>query len=218
MLIVEDDPQLNALLQTHLGERYEVLGARSVAEARTRIQQRPPQLILLDLNLPDGDGLVFMEELRRFSNTPALMITARGSVQDRVRGLNSGADDYLTKPFSLEELDARVKALLRRSAVGESSLIALGETELNLSNLTLRQGEQEIPLTEHEARLLGLMMRTPGRVFSRGDLESHLYGWEVPTSNSIEVRVSQLRKKLQACSSRLRIRNIRGIGYALSSE
>ena len=190
MLIVEDDPQLNALLQTHLGERYEVLGARSVAEARTRIQQRPPQLILLDLNLPDGDGLVFMEELRRFSNTPALMITARGSVQDRVRGLNSGADDYLTKPFSLEELDARVKALLRRSAVGESSLIALGETELNLSNLTLRQGEQEIPLTEHEARLLGLMMRTPGRVFSRGDLESHLYGWEVPTSNRIEVRVS----------------------------
>ncbi|MBB6099952.1 DNA-binding response OmpR family regulator [Deinobacterium chartae] len=215
IVILEDDPQLNALLREHLSERYEVVSALNIQQAEQLLGERLPQLILLDLNLPDGDGLEFMARLRSYATVPVLMITARGAIQERVEGLNAGADDYLVKPFSLDELDARVKALLRRTSAGERQVLNYHDTQLNLSSLTVTvQGRQE-QLTEHEARILEVMMRTPGRVFSRSDLEVHLYGWETPQSNSIEVRISQLRKKLREVGSPINIRTIRGVGYTL---
>ncbi|MBC7646290.1 MAG: response regulator transcription factor [Pseudopedobacter sp.] len=215
LLVVEDDAGLNRLLTEHLSEKYQVSSAMTLKDAQAKLGERLPQMILLDLNLPDGDGLEFMKELRGYTTVPVLMMTARGKVEERVQGLDSGADDYLVKPFSLDELDARVKALLRRSAAGESQILNLGDTQLNTSSLTLTVEGQNIQLTEHEARILEVMMRTPGRVFSRADLEEKLYGWQTPMSNSVEVRVSQLRKKLSQAGSTLNIRTIRGVGYTL---
>lgn len=215
LLVVEDDTGLNRLLTEHLGEKYQVSSAQNLAQAQKVIGERLPQMVLLDLNLPDGDGIDFMRQLRSYTTVPVLMITARGKVEERVQGLDSGADDYLVKPFSLDELDARVKALLRRSSSGESQILNLADTQLNTSSLTLSVGEKHFQLTEHEARILEVMMRTPGRVFSRADLEEKLYGWQTPMSNSIEVRVSQLRKKLIQAGSTLNIRTIRGVGYTL---
>jgi two-component system, OmpR family, response regulator len=215
LLVVEDDAGLNRLLTEHLSEKYQVSSAMNLKDAQAKLGERLPQMILLDLNLPDGDGLEFMKELRGYTTVPVLMMTARGKVEERVQGLDSGADDYLVKPFSLDELDARVKALLRRSAAGESQILNLCDTQLNTSSLTLTVEGQNIQLTEHEARILEVMMRTPGRVFSRADLEEKLYGWQTPMSNSVEVRVSQLRKKLSQAGSTLNIRTIRGVGYTL---
>ena len=166
-------------------------------------------------SLPDGDGLDLVQSLRQYSSTPVLVLSARSGVQERVAGLNAGADDYLTKPFAMPELDARIGALLRRTASGTG--VNLGNTSLSSSSLTLTVGSMAATLTEHEARILELMMRTPERVFSRADIESHLYGWETPNSNSVEVRISQLRKKLEGVDSDLRIRTIRNVGYVLQA-
>jgi len=192
-----------------------VFHASTIKEAQAWLGTHSAQLILLDLNLPDGDGLDLVQSLRQYSSTPVLVLSARSGVQERVAGLNAGADDYLTKPFAMPELDARIGALLRRTASGTG--VNLGNTSLSSSSLTLTVGSMAATLTEHEARILELMMRTPERVFSRADIESHLYGWETPNSNSVEVRISQLRKKLEGVDSDLRIRTIRNVGYVLQA-
>ncbi|MFC6616426.1 response regulator transcription factor [Deinococcus radiophilus] len=215
LLLVEDDPHLGPLLRDYLDADYQVYHAATLRSAEDWLGTHAPQLILLDLNLPDGDGLDLVERLRQYSSTPVLVLSARSDVQQRVAGLNAGADDYLTKPFAMPELEARITALLRRTASGGG--VNLGNTSLSTSSLTMTIGEQHINLTEHEARILELMMRTPERVFSRADIESHLYGWETPSSNSVEVRISQLRKKLDGAGSDLRIRTIRNVGYVLQS-
>lgn len=215
LLLVEDDPHLGPLLRDYLNADYQVFHAATLAAAEDWLGTHAPQLILLDLNLPDGDGLDLVERLRQYSSTPVLVLSARSDVQQRVAGLNAGADDYLTKPFAMPELEARITALLRRTASGSG--VNLGNTSLSSSSLTMTVGDQHINLTEHEARILELMMRTPDRVFSRTDIESHLYGWETPSSNSVEVRISQLRKKLDSAGSDLRIRTIRNVGYVLQS-
>ncbi|PYE48405.1 response regulator transcription factor [Deinococcus yavapaiensis] len=215
ILIVEDDPHLGPLLREYLSADYQVHHAPTLKDAQGWLGTHSAQLILLDLNLPDGDGLDLVQSLRQFSSTPVLILSARSAVGERVAGLNAGADDYLTKPFAMPELDARIGALLRRTAAGGG--VSLGNTSLSTSSLTLSVDDHETILTEHEARILELMMRTPDRVFSRGDIESHLYGWDTPNSNSVEVRISQLRKKLSQVGSELRIRTIRNVGYVLQS-
>ncbi|AWN24138.1 DNA-binding response regulator [Deinococcus irradiatisoli] len=215
LLIVEDDPHLGPLLRDYLSADYQVFHAATLAEAQNWLGTHSAQLILLDLNLPDGNGLDLVQSLRQYSSTPVLVLSARSHVQERVAGLNAGADDYLTKPFAMPELDARISALLRRTASGGS--VNLGNTSLSTSSLTLTAEEQHVNLTEHESRILELMMRTPERVFSRADIESHLYGWETPNSNSVEVRISQLRKKLESVGSTLRVRTIRNVGYVLQA-
>lgn len=215
ILIVEDDPHLGPLLREYLAADYQTHHVSTLKEAQAWLGMHSAQLILLDLNLPDGDGLELVQSLRQYSSTPVLVLSARSGVQERVAGLNAGADDYLTKPFAMPELDARITALLRRTASGTG--VNLGNTSLSTSSLLLTVGEKQVSLTEHEARILELMMRTPERVFSRADIESHLYGWETPSSNSIEVRISQLRKKLEGAQSDLKIRTIRNVGYVLQS-
>lgn len=215
LLIVEDDPHLGPLLRDYLSADYQVFHAATLKDAQGWLGTHSAQLILLDLNLPDGDGLDLVQALRQYSSTPVLVLSARSGVQERVAGLNAGADDYLTKPFAMPELDARITALLRRTASGGS--VNLGNTSLSTSSLTLSANDKHVNLTEHESRILELMMRTPERVFSRTDIESHLYGWETPNSNSVEVRISQLRKKLETVGSNLRVRTIRNVGYVLQS-
>lgn len=215
ILLVEDDPHLGPLLAEYLSEDYAVQHAATMRDAQAWLGTHSAQLIILDLNLPDGNGLDLVQSLRQYSSTPVLILSARSAVQERVAGLNVGADDYLTKPFAMPELDARISALLRRTAAGGG--VNLGNTSLATSSLTLSAEDKSTGLTEHEARILELMMRTPDRVFSRGDIESHLYGWDTPSSNSVEVRISQLRKKLESVGSDLRIRTIRNVGYVLQS-
>lgn len=215
ILIVEDDPHLGPLLREYLSADYQVHQAATLKDAQAWLGTHNAQLILLDLNLPDGDGLDLVQSLRQYSSTPVLVLSARSGVQERVAGLNAGADDYLTKPFAMPELDARITALLRRTAAGTG--VNLGNTSLSTSSLLMTVNDKNVNLTEHEARILELMMRTPERVFSRTDIESHLYGWETPNSNSVEVRISQLRKKLESASSDLRIRTIRNVGYVLQT-
>ncbi len=215
ILLVEDDPHLGPLLREYLSADYQVQHAATLRDAQAWLGTHSAQLILLDLNLPDGNGLDLVQALRQYASTPVLILSARAAVGERVAGLNAGADDYLTKPFAMPELDARISALLRRTAAGGG--VSLGNTSLSSSSLTLQAGDQSTPMTEHEARILELMMRTPDRVFSRSDIESHLYGWETPNSNSVEVRISQLRKKLEGVGSDLRIRTIRNVGYVLQT-
>ena len=165
LLVVEDDPHLGPLLREYLSADYQVYHAATLKDAQSWLGTHSAQLILLDLNLPDGDGLDLVQSLRQYSSTPVLVLSARSGVQERVAGLNAGADDYLTKPFAMPELDARIGALLRRTAAGTG--VNLGNTSLSSSSLTLTVGEHSAILTEHEARILELMMRTPERVFSR---------------------------------------------------
>ncbi len=217
ILVVEDDEEMSGLVERGLtAEGYEVTVVTNGMDALIAASTGDYAAATIDVMMPEMTGFEICRHLRTHgSSLPVLLVTARDAVEDRVFGLDSGADDYLTKPFAMPELDARIGALLRRTASGTG--VNLGNTSLSSSSLTLTVGSETATLTEHEARILELMMRTPERVFSRADIESHLYGWETPNSNSVEVRISQLRKKLEGVESDLRIRTIRNVGYVLQA-
>lgn len=216
ILIVEDDQHLGSLLKECLGDDYNVHWVARLSEAQDWLAHQIPQLILLDLNLPDGNGLELIESVRLYSSVPFLILSAQNETATKVKGLNLGADDYLTKPFSVQELHARVKSLLRRTTSGTG--ISLGNTYLNVSSQILKVDDQNITLTEHETKILETMMRTPERVLTRSDIESRIYGLNTPYSNSIEVRISQLRKKLKESGSTIKIVTLRNVGYTVQVE
>ena len=168
-------------------------------------------LMLLDLGLPKKDGLDVLKTLRRNGNRlPVLILTARDSVTDRITGLDSGADDYLVKPFDLDELAARIRALLRRQAGRADSVIRCGDLTLNPATHEARLGDKQLTLSARELAVLEALLERPGAVLSREQLEEKLYGWdEEVESNAVEVYIHALRKKLGADF----IKNIRGVGY-----
>jgi len=170
--------------------------------------------VVLDLGLPRIDGLTLLRELRaRRDAVPVLITTARDAVADRIAGLNAGADDYLLKPFDLDELVARVRALLRRHAGGASPTLVAGALSLDPVQRVVRHDGREVSLTAKEFALLEALLRRPGAVLSRERLEDSIYGWgEEIGSNAIEVHVHNLRRKLGAEV----IRNVRGVGYRIS--
>ncbi|GGJ27959.1 response regulator transcription factor [Deinococcus roseus] len=218
ILLIEDDADLQALLGNHLQNwGYHVQVCRTLQETYQQLADWVPDLVLLDLNLPDGDGLDLIPSIQALGNLPVLVMTARGSVPDRVQGLNSGADDYLVKPFALDEFDARIKALLRRVHPQEQTLYLAGTT-LDTSKCTLSTAAKSVLLTDHEVRIMEYLMQNASRVVSREVLEQHVYGFYSPASNSFEVRVSLLRKKLKQIESHLHIRALRKTGYALFDE
>ena len=218
ILLLEDDPGLRDLLVDHLQTAgHQVQSCRTLNEAYGVLEQWTPDLVLLDLNLPDGDGLDLIPTIQSLGNLPVLIITARGSVPDRVQGLNQGADDYLIKPFAMDEFDARIKALLRRVHPQEQVMVLAGTT-LDINKCTLFTDAGNTLLTDHEMRIMEYLMQNASRVVSREVLEQYVYGWYIPASNSIEVRVSVLRKKLKQIESQLNIRALRKAGYALFVE
>jgi len=168
-------------------------------------------LMLLDLGLPKKDGLDVLKTMRRNGNRlPVLILTARDSVTDRITGLDSGADDYLVKPFDLDELAARIRALLRRQAGRADSVIQCGDLTLNPATHEARLGDKQLTLSARELAVLEALLERPGAVLSREQLEEKLYGWdEEVESNAVEVYIHALRKKLGADF----IKNIRGVGY-----
>lgn len=210
ILIVEDDPQLARALEVELLRAYDATVVGTGAEALERAQSEAFDLVLLDLNLPDIDGLDVAAELK---DNPAslLMLTARADVRSRVAGLYIGADDYLAKPFDMQELLARVYALLRRR--GREEVFTSGPVTLSLADRTCTVDGAVLDLTAQEFNLLALLLANQGRVFSKNTIEDRLYREAQPTSNAVEALVSRLRGKLTGAGVTDLIETVRGLGY-----
>jgi DNA-binding response OmpR family regulator len=214
VLVVEDDARLRGLVREALeatGHRVTAVGTGG--DALLRALEGGIDLVLLDLNLPDVDGI---EVARRLADegVPIVMLTARGDVASRVEGLYAGAADYVTKPFELQELLARVHVRLRERGAGEGAIERAG-LRLQTDVRTLWAGDAQVTLPEREAELLRLLLTHPGRVFSREDLEVRLYGDDPPDSNTVEVFVYQLRRRIRALGAADPIRTVRGKGYTV---
>lgn len=216
ILVVEDDNLLRQGLQQALShEQYSCDVARSVAEAESLVKVSEYGLILLDLGLPDGDGMTLLKRWRqRGMSQPVLILTARDALDDRVAGLDRGADDYMIKPFALAELLARVRALLRRDQGLASNQLQCGDLCLDLDDKAVTQRGEAVVLTRREFALLRRLMMQAGKVVSRERLQEDIYDWQDDIgSNALEVHIHHLRRKLGADL----IRTIRGEGYRLES-
>lgn len=215
VLIVEDDVRLAELLTLELGhDGYRTTVAHTGTDALLAAVDGSFALIVLDLNLPDLDGIEVAERLRDSTDASIVMLTARGDVNHRVAGLYAGASDYLTKPFSIHELLARVHATLRDRGEPRSSL-RVGTLELDPASQRCTVAGALIDLTHHEWQILELLLRNRGGVFSRYDLERHIYAGDAPASNTVEVFVSKLRRKLADAGEHDLIRTVRGLGYVV---
>ena len=214
ILLVEDDLSLADSLTTAL--RREGFTTNHVASGKAAllaVETEPPQLVILDLGLPDMDGLDVLRQLHQGKKPLlVLVLTARNTTEDKVSGLNLGADDYLAKPFEMSELFARLRALERRTAVQQTTDISIGPVVLDTVKYEVSVDGNEVELTRREFMLLKALMENPGRVLSRNKLESRLYGWgEELASNSIDVHIHNLRKKITPGF----IKTLRGIGYTI---
>lgn len=216
ILVVDDDPRITQLLRRALSmEGYMVRTAASGAAGLAEARARAPDLVVLDILMPGMDGLEVCRRLRASADTPILLLTAKDEVQDRVTGLDSGADDYLVKPFALEELLARVRALLRRHEPS-TEVLSHGDLALDTAARAARRGARGIPLSTTEYDLLHYFLRHPKRVLSRDAILNAVWGldFERPT-NVVEVYVGYLRTKLEAAGEPRLIHTVRGVGYVL---
>ena len=214
LLLVEDDALLGDGIRKILVQRGdEVEWAQDGESALASVAEGGQELILLDLNLPGISGLDILQRLRSAGNDiPILVLTARGEVADRVRALDYGADDYLIKPFDIDELSARIRALRRRASGVTDDRLCHGELIMDISAHVVQLAEQPVALSVREFGLLQILLENRGRVLSRKQLEERLYGWEDEiASNSVEVHVHNLRKKLAGDL----IRTVRGVGYVI---
>ena len=214
LLLAEDDPMIGAGMARGLKlAGFVVDWVRDGWTARAALDQGEYTLLLLDLGLPLLDGVALLKELRRGGrDIPVLVVTARDTVADRISGLNLGADDYLTKPFDLDELIARVHALQRRHLGRKQPEMRLGALCVNPISREATLDARPLPLSQREFSLLAALIEKPGTVLSREQLEDRLYGWEEEVaSNAIEVHLHNLRRKLGMAW----IRNVRGVGYKL---
>ena len=212
LLLVEDDAMIGESVRTGLRrDGFTVDWVRDGRAAELALANAVYDLMLLDLGLPKKDGLEVLKTLRRSGNKiPVLVLTARDSVGDRITGLDNGADDYLVKPFELDELSARIRALLRRQAGRVESLMQCGDLTLNPATREATLGGRQLALSAREFAVLEALLDRPGAVLSREQLEEKLYGWDAEVeSNAVEVYIHGLRKKLGADF----IKNIRGVGY-----
>ena len=219
VLVVDDDPAVRAALERALRlEGYEVELAPGGEEALRRVALAAPDAIVLDVLMPELDGLAVCRRLREAADeTPVLMLTARDGVADRVDGLDAGADDYLVKPFALEELLARLRALLRRTGTnGNGASLRFGDLTMDTRTREVRRGERPIELTRTEFHLLELFLRNPRQVLTRAVIFDRVWGYDFgPASNALEVYVGYLRRKLEAAGEPRLIHTVRGVGYAL---
>ena len=220
VLIVDDDRSLReALRRTLVLGGYDTLFAANGREALAQVAEAAPDALVLDVGLPDLDGLEVCRRLRADGNrVPVLMLTARDAVEDRIDGLDAGADDYLVKPFDVGELKARLRALLRRSVVEDEVAEALSFEELQLDpeRHGVKVGGEYVELTRTEYQLLELLMRNPRRVLPHDLIYDRVWGYDFgPASNALRVYVGYLRRKLQDAGARPLLHNVRGVGYVL---
>lgn len=216
ILVVEDEKKLAGFVAKGLEEHgFKVTVCHDGNEAYTLACVEPYDLIVLDIMLPGRDGLSILKNLRDRKNTvPVILVTARSEMNERISGLNLGADDYIVKPFFADELLARVQAVLRRTAGDQLSVLRAGELTVNLIDRTVQRGKQEILLPPREFTLLVFLMRSPGRVFTRVQLLEHVWGFGFdPQTNLVEVCVGRLRSKIDAPDVPSLIESVRGVGY-----
>ncbi len=223
ILVVDDERSVRDAIDRLLRlEGHEARLAADGDQALAALAQGTPDAVVLDVLMPGTDGLEVCRTLRAGGNrVPVLMLTARDGVGDRVAGLEAGADDYLTKPFALEELMARLRALVRRSAWADPAAGTLAHADLtmDLRGYVVRRGERRVELTRTEWQLLELLLRHPGQVLTRGQITEHVWGYDPgPTSNPLEVYVGYLRRKLEAGGERRLVHTVRGVGYVLRDE
>jgi DNA-binding response OmpR family regulator len=220
ILIVDDEPKITQLVRDYLERSgFAVITARDGREAVMRARTDRPELIVLDLGLPDLDGLDVTRQLRRDSQVPIIMLTARDDEADRVAGLELGADDYVTKPFSPRELVARVRAVLRRQA-GEvgGEVLRAGDLELDVPKMRAEVSGKPIDLTTTEFQLLAALGRQPGRIFTRGQLLDAIHGVAFESyERAIDAHVKNIRRKLEPDPRRPRyLLTVYGVGYRLA--
>jgi DNA-binding response OmpR family regulator len=228
VLAADDDPQLLRLVTRNLElEGYDVLAASDGQQALEQIEARAPDLILLDVMMPKLDGFSVLERVREFSAVPTIILTARGQDSDKVRGLDLGADDYLTKPFSVDELLARVRAVLRRSSYAASEAGSGLRAKTTIGQLVVDHGQHqatmagvEVLLTPIEYRILSYLAQNTGRVVTQDLLIEHVWGPEyVGESHMLQVNINRLRRKLEDDPAHPRyIRTKVGIGYMLAAN
>jgi two-component system response regulator MprA len=219
ILVVDDEPAVREAVERALRlDGYDVVLAADGGEALVTLDERPPDAVVLDVLMPRIDGLELCRRMRlRGDRTPVLMLTARDAVSDRVAGLDAGADDYLIKPFALDELLARVRALLRRAMPGrDRSPLRYAEIELDPVAHEVRRGGRPIELTRTEFLLLELFLRHPRQVLTRSIIFENVWGYDFgPTSNSLEVYMGYLRRKTEAGGEPRVLHTVRGVGYVL---
>ena len=219
LLVVDDDRALRDVLRRTLTlSGYDVRLTDTGAGALSEVSSALPDAVVLDIGLPDIDGLEVCRLLRSEGNrVPVLMLTARDAVSDRIDGLDAGADDYLVKPFDVDELKARLRALLRRTVSdGASDELAFGELTLDAGRHGATVGERFVELTRTEYQLLELLMLNPRRVLPHSLIYDRVWGYDFgPTSNALRVYVGYLRRKLEDAGARPLIHTVRGVGYAL---
>jgi two-component system phosphate regulon response regulator PhoB len=224
ILIVEDEEALTLLLRYNLeAEGYEVESVARGDDADILLKERIPDLVILDWMLPGSSGIELCRRLRARADTrelPIIMLTARGEESERVRGLSTGADDYIVKPFSVPELNARVRALLRRALPERiADVLSFGDLEINREKKRVSRGGHAIELGPTEYRLLEFLMQRPGRVFSREQLLDGVWGNEIYIDErTVDVHVGRLRKALNRGHATDPIRTVRGTGYALDDR
>ena len=220
ILVVEDEKKVaNALLEGLKGEQYDVVVERTGEGAFFRITTEPFDAVLLDLTLPGRDGIEILLAMReRGVKTPVLVLTARDTLEDRVIGLDAGADDYLIKPFAFAELLARIRALVRRGRVAESPRLSIGDLEVHLITREVTRGGRPVELTVREFELLAYLLRHQGQVVSREGLARDVWketARSTPLDNVIDVHVARLRRKVDADPGLRLIHTVRGMGFML---
>ena len=216
ILIIEDDLALaGGLLQSLKQQGYSLDHFDRVNLAVNACTQAHYDLIILDLGLPDADGLIFLEKYRKKHTSPVLILTARDGIEDKIKGLDLGADDYLLKPFDQNELQARIRALLRRSHGNTTHIIEFGPLILDLNSRAVTFYGQPVSLSRRELNLLEVLLQNQGKVMSRFSLEQTLYSWDDDIeSNALEVHIHNLRKKI----ARKLIKTVRGVGYMVLKD
>ena len=223
ILVVDDDLNICELLRLYLTkEGYNVVIANDGVSAVTMFQEESPSLVLLDIMLPKLDGWQVCREIRKFSETPIIMLTAKGEVFDRVLGLELGADDYVVKPFDTKEIVARIKAVLRRSAASageEIKEVHYDKLSINLTNYELKVNGVQIDAPPKEMELIFHLAKNPNRVFTRDQLLDEVWGYDYyGDSRTVDVHVKRLREKLEGASDKWELRTVWGVGYKFETK
>ena len=223
ILVVDDDLNICELLRLYLTkEGYNVVIANDGVAAVTMFQEETPSLVLLDIMLPKLDGWQVCREIRKFSETPIIMLTAKGEVFDRVLGLELGADDYVVKPFDTKEIVARIKAVLRRSASSaaeEIKEVHYDKLSINLTNYELKVAGVQIDTPPKEMELIFHLAKNPNRVFTRDQLLDEVWGYDYyGDSRTVDVHVKRLREKLEGASDKWELRTVWGVGYKFETK
>jgi DNA-binding response OmpR family regulator len=219
ILIVEDEKDIARFIELELqAEGYRTEVAYDGITGLSRFRETSPNLVVMDLMLPVMDGLEVARRIRKTSNVPIVILTAKDRVEDKVEGLDAGADDYLVKPFSIEELLARIRAHLRRVTPAITGEIRVSDLIINLEGREVYRGGRRIEFSNKEFELLELLAKSPGKVFSRFEIEEKVWPGYQGGSNVVDVYIGYLRKKLEGTGERRLIHTVRGVGYVLRED